>query len=338
MSSVKISELDQNRIAYVYQIKNKKNNKSYIGQTIRPPRRRFLEHKYELNHNKHFNKYLQNSWNKYGKENFEFLVLEETEIKNIDEKERYYINLYGTYNFQSGGEGNKKLSEETKEKLRIISKINNSKPEVKKVISEASTKRWEDETYRTSVIERMREVANSEESLKRYSKNSKKAWENNDSRRKNMSDRFSGTNNIRSRKVVCTNTGKVFNTMKEAGEFYNIRSYLKISMVCSGKRNYCGKLKSGEKLHWVYLEDYDKHIKYKTYKRSEVICLNTGEVFKSIKVASLFCGLKNPNCIYNNCIGKTASAGRHPITNEKLYWLYLDDYEQSIEKERRYIS
>ena len=282
----------------------------------------------------HSNRYLQNSWNKHGQESFEFLILEKTIVKHIDDKERYYIKKYGTYNIQGGGEGSKKLSEETKEKLRVISTINNNKPEIKKKISESSIERWKNEAYRNSVIQKLREVAQTEQSLKRYSENSKKAWKGNNLRRREMSERFSGSDNINARKVVCTNTGEVFETIKDAGVFYNIKSYLKISYVCSGKRQYCGKLSSGEKLHWTYFEKYSEQIEYKIKKRSEIICLNTGQIFESIKKASLYCNIKQSCSVYNNCMGKTAYCGKHPITNEKLHWEYLDDYEEKNKCER----
>jgi len=30
--------------------------------------------------------------------------------------------------------------------------------------------------------------------------------------------------------------------------------------------------------------------------------------------------------ISSNCTGKSKSAGIHPITGEKLHWMYLEDY------------
>jgi len=58
----------------------------------------------------------------------------------------------------------------------------------------------------------------------------------------------------RTKKVVCTTTNKVFNSIKEAADFYKI-SATHIPAVCNGKRNFCGKLSDGTKLQWKYLDD-----------------------------------------------------------------------------------
>lgn len=64
-------------MAHIYQIRNLINNKIYIGSTIRPLYKRKYEHFSELKASEHCNTYLQNSFNKYGKENFILEVLEE---------------------------------------------------------------------------------------------------------------------------------------------------------------------------------------------------------------------------------------------------------------------
>jgi len=45
-----------------------------------------------LKRNKHFNKYIQRSWNKYGEENFMFEILENCEVEKLIEREQYYID------------------------------------------------------------------------------------------------------------------------------------------------------------------------------------------------------------------------------------------------------
>ena len=75
---------------------------------------------------------------------------------------------------------------------------------------------------------------------------------------KNAETKRTGENNHNSKKIICCNTEEVFNTIKEAGKYFNIKAYSHIGDVCLGKRNYCGKLPDGTPLKWMYYEDYLK--------------------------------------------------------------------------------
>jgi hypothetical protein len=83
----------------IYEIRNKINNHKYIGSSVNI-KSRFNKHKNQLKRNRHHNIYLQRAWNKYGKENFEFIILEECEpIKNIILViEQKYLDLKPEYN------------------------------------------------------------------------------------------------------------------------------------------------------------------------------------------------------------------------------------------------
>lgn len=105
----------------IYCIENVKNGKQYIGyaQDIKS---RWSTHKRELNNNIHDNDYLQNSWNKYGKENFTFKIIEICEKEKLKEREILYISTLktkrpGGYNLNDGGNGSNPTPE-TIEKLR----------------------------------------------------------------------------------------------------------------------------------------------------------------------------------------------------------------------------
>lgn len=62
---------------YIYVIRNKTNDHFYIGSTFDLQKRKNT-HFNELRKNKHHSKYLQNAFNKYGEENFEFRILFKT--------------------------------------------------------------------------------------------------------------------------------------------------------------------------------------------------------------------------------------------------------------------
>ena len=58
----------------------------------------------------------------------------------------------------------------------------------------------------------------------------------------------------------------------------------------------------------------------------KVVCLNTGEVFNTMMDAARWCGLSNSSSIGQVCnhTNKRKTAGKHPITNEKLFWEFID--------------
>ena len=81
----------------VYAIRNKTTGKVYIGSTITSFNRRWLYHIYRLNHNKHNNIFLQRVWNKYGKDNFIFEIIEICST-NVRERELHWIKCYSSIN------------------------------------------------------------------------------------------------------------------------------------------------------------------------------------------------------------------------------------------------
>ncbi len=103
--------LKSKKLSGIYCIENLINSKKYIGFSTNIERR-WRYHKCFLNKNKHDNGYLQASWNKYGKENFSFYILEECKKEKLEEREVFYIKKYKTknrvfgYNLSDGGIGN----------------------------------------------------------------------------------------------------------------------------------------------------------------------------------------------------------------------------------------
>lgn len=85
----------------IYSITCTKNGRRYIGQS-RVLNKRKWQHFNELDHNKHHNKYLQNTYNKYKKENFKFEVIENCEIEKLNEREAYWISYYNSNDIKLG--------------------------------------------------------------------------------------------------------------------------------------------------------------------------------------------------------------------------------------------
>lgn len=114
-------------MGYIYLIKNKINNKVYIGKTTRSYERRWYEHIYKA-YNDQKTYAINEAIRKYGKENFNFEVIEQCEDKMLNEKEEFYIKFYGSYikdkgyNLTFGGEGVTKVDRD-----RVLEEWENGK-------------------------------------------------------------------------------------------------------------------------------------------------------------------------------------------------------------------
>ena len=66
-------------------------------------------------------------------------------------------------------------------------------------------------------------------------------------------------------------------------------------------------------------------VRYGTFICKPIICNETKQIFRSIHDASKWCGLKSTKSIIDYFINSEhrKSAGKHPITGEKLTWSYL---------------
>lgn len=84
-----------NNQSAVYLILNKINGKGYVGQSVNVSIR-WKTHKQQLRANKHHNSHLQNSWNKYREENFDFLILEYCHPNFLYIAESYWILFLDT--------------------------------------------------------------------------------------------------------------------------------------------------------------------------------------------------------------------------------------------------
>lgn len=76
----------------IYKIVNIINGKYYVG-SAKNFTKRWKDHRWELNSNKHNNAYLQHAWNKYGKENFKFIIVKPTSLEMVLLEEQMYLDV-----------------------------------------------------------------------------------------------------------------------------------------------------------------------------------------------------------------------------------------------------
>ena len=206
----------------IYKITNIVNKKVYIGQSINVLQR-WSQHKQHLKGGYHNNDHLQRSWNKYGADSFAFDLLERCTEEELNDKEVYYIKKYNStdfklgYNEKSGG-GHEKMSEYVKEKLRKPRSKPRSPEHCRKLgLAHKGKKPWNfGKTTSLSARKKM--------SLKKLGV---KAWNR--------------------KKVLCVETGEVFEGSRKAADKYNLIS-TNIRKCCRGERAKAGGLT------WKYLD------------------------------------------------------------------------------------
>lgn len=103
----------------IYLIENKVNGNKYVGQTVMALNKRWLAH---IQESKTFSERpLYRAMNKYGLDNFNIRIIEETTEDKLSEREIYWIEYFNTYNHgynaTTGGESNKNISEDVRDKI-----------------------------------------------------------------------------------------------------------------------------------------------------------------------------------------------------------------------------
>ena len=83
---------------FIYKITNTINGKSYIGQTIQNVKERFYQHCATKCSKAVSNMAIHIAIKKYGKSNFIVEVIEEIDSANLNDRERYWIKYYNSYN------------------------------------------------------------------------------------------------------------------------------------------------------------------------------------------------------------------------------------------------
>lgn len=211
----------------VYGVLDKNNQKIYIGSSNHV-KRRYYEHASYLRNNKHWIEELQERWNLLGKDNFEFVVLEE--CLDYEDKEQFYLsnNLDKRYNkseyIDSTG---LKHSLETKEKLRVARSKYSIPPEAYKKAQKTLLSK-NPNFY--SEIGKLGQKKIKESNIKR----------NMDSYKTNeFRDKISKISKERNRNkpptIICNETKETFATCGEAAERLGLKSYKVIWKIINGE-------------------------------------------------------------------------------------------------------
>ena len=156
----------------IYKITCTLSGKIYIGQS-KNMSYRVSSHKRDLRKNIHRNTYLQNSYNKYGLDNFKFEELEQCDVNLLNEREAFWaesIDKNKLMNIGAMGNG-----------FRILTEISSQ-------ISARQKRKWKDPDYRETMIASAKKRILPEELIKNHTKGKKHTEKS----RKNMSESKKG--------------------------------------------------------------------------------------------------------------------------------------------------
>ena len=320
----------------IYKHTNKINGKIYIGQTCQ----KFSERcgidgwRYE--------KSAPIFWKaikKYGWENFDHEIIEEhiTTIEKANEREQYWIKYYDCcvldgkdkgYNADRGG------GSFSSEMRSIIAKENWKNEEYRKIfckpvicvntqkiypsLVEAAKEYNIDESGISSACRKVHNSAGQDSEgnplqWEFYEEGKKYIYENPKYKNKRLTS------------VICTTTGQIFHSVTEAAAFYHLNGTSGISSCLSGKQKTAGKLEDGTRLCWqIYIEGKEYKKETNTGKgNKKVICLETGEIFQSIKDAANSIN-GNVSNLSAHLHGRQLSCGKD-LNGEPLHWKFYEE-------------
>lgn len=266
-------------------IENVVNNKKYVGQSDNI-KRRWKAHYRELTTNRHYSKHLQNAWNKYGENNFNFKIIEYCDIELLNEKESYWISYYDSYkngyNLTLGGNGLRgyKFSEASKIKMKLnhydMHGENNPMFGVSlyDVLNEEEIIKWKENLSKSQMGElnsfygkthtdetkRKISIANKGKITgeKHYFYGKKLSKEQIDKMHKGWLLKYQNNNPL-ARKVICLNDLKIYNSISDAHKECSIHS-ASIIFCCQHKNLSAGQDKNASKLVWMYYDEFESII------------------------------------------------------------------------------
>jgi len=287
----------------IYKIINNINKKVYIGQSSNIEKR-WQEHISTSQHETYYNhtrSLLYPAIKKYGINNFSFEIIEECKLFELDEKEIYWINYYQSnnkekgYNILSGGKQGRQFNPKDFYHL------------------------WDE----GKTIKEIHEITNAsyttiEHHLKFYKNYSIKE----SLKRSALFSIYKENNKVNKTPVyqydLLGNYITEYKSIKEATRAVcdKNKTSSSISSAVNNSRN---------PIAYGYLWSKEKIDKMKIYlpnNRKAVQCIETGEIFSSIREAARAYNLKSPGSIIACCQGQQKSAAKDLKTGKPLHWKY----------------
>ncbi len=275
-------------MGYIYKITNLTNNLAYIGQTTRPYKERWADHKRDRLKEPYCNWPLYRMLNKVGLENTTWEVIEEVPNKQLNDREQYWIAYYDTknngYNCTYGGQNGTKY--DYQEVLEYW--LNEANKNFTKTAEYFNT----DKSYISKIIKSM-------------------GYEGRTWKEINQSDHDSIKRKVNK---IDSTTGKVlktYNSITDAAIDMGDKKYAKtISPCCQGKHptylGYC----------WQYIEDIGKPI-YLNKQQKYIVLPDYNIIFDTLNdCAEWF--IKN-NKTRSNKIEQVSKSIRYALNHSGYY-------------------
>lgn len=291
-------------MGYIYKIINDINNKIYVGKTdLADPDNRWKEHLHDYKTRKCEKRPLYDAMNKYGVENFHFEVIEETDIP--EERERYWIDKLRTYvgfddcngyNATLGGDGKSYLGLDEMEVIEKYFKLRSSLKVAdyygatsKTILNILHKNNISVDLLQFPVLKLNQDTFEIVEKIEYKTELKQK-----------MGVR-------KTAHCLLTNICKPVNGYLWIFE----KDYIKLGVDGISKKKKKSK-------YYYGIDHFSTAIK--------IICINDNKIFESMEDGRRYYNIKSTGGISECCSGKKKSCGKHPVTGEKLKWMYYEDY------------
>lgn len=281
---------------FIYVITNDINGKQYVGKTRDSIKNRFVIHLKDYTKKYEEKRPLYEAMNKYGIEHFSIKEIEKCPIDVLEEREQFWINKLNTfhngYNATLGGDG------------KLLYDYDIFVEEYKNGLTVSEIMKKYGCCYDTVLLAIHK--AGLDSSINARNK------------KPTVSIIQIDLNN---------NIIQIFNSVSDAARWLidnNKTQCLKekgiVGHILDVARN---KRRTAYGYKWQFVDNKDNEIKFN--KSKKVICIETQQVFNSSADAAKWCNLKNKTGIRDVCNKRQKTAGKHPITGEKLHWEFFEE-------------